>query len=183
MNNAFANAFGPNVLISPGKLGDTVLERGRGAAIAAAHALDRAKTPSHKLAEAGLRANAVAHDGVARLMTNQVQFIDGWMDEGVRRLELIAEARSLRTLVEAQIELLADTRARLSNDAERTLAILADVGTRLGEVFRSAPAQSAAEQVTPAPRIARTRHKKAVTRKKTVARKTAQKRAPRRNTR
>ena len=183
MNNAFASAFGPNLLTAPGKLGDTVLERGRGAAIAAANALDRARTPSHKLAEAGLRANAVAHDGVARLMKNQVQFIDGLMDEGVRRLELLAEARSLRTLVEAQIELLADTRARLSNDAERTLAILADVGTRLSEVFRSAPVQSSVEQVTPAPRVARTRRKKAAIRKKAVARKTRQKRAPRRNTR
>ena len=177
MNNAFANAFGPSLLTSPAKLGDTVLERGRDAAIAAAHALGRAKAPSHKLAEAGLRANAVAHDGMARLMKNQVQVIDGLMDEGVRRLELIAEARSLRTLVEAQIQLLADTRARLSNDAERTLAILAEVGTRLSEVFRSAPAKSPAEQVTAAPQVSRARREKA------AARKPRQKRATRRNTR
>ena len=170
MNMAFANNFGQRLLNSPEILGDTVIERGRDAARAAARVIDRVKAPSHRLAEAGLRVNTVAHETVARLLRNHLQIIDGMMDEGVRRLELAAQADDLRALFAAQIELLADTRARVSDDAERTLAILADSRARLNEAFSATVAAAAAEQEAPASRAARVRKPARAQRKRATRR-------------
>jgi len=178
VNLAFADAFGRGLLNSPKALGDAALEGGRGAAIAAARALDRVKAPSHRLVEIGLKANAVAHESLVRLVENQRQVIDGLMDESVRRLELLAQAESLRTLVSEQIEMLADTRTRFGDDTRRMLTILADTRAQLNELFSSVPAKVAAQGATQPTRTATVRP-----RKPAVARKRAVKRGPRRSSR
>jgi len=178
VNLAFADVIGRGLFNSPKALGDAALEGGRGAAIAAARAIDRVKAPSHRLVEIGLKANAVAHESLVRLVESQRQVIDGLMDESVRRLELLAEAQSVRTLVSEQIEMLADTRTRLGDDTRRTLAILTDTRARLTELFTSAPTKAAAKDVAQPARTPT-----APRRKPAVVRKRAQKRAPRRSSR
>jgi hypothetical protein len=180
VNLAFTDVLGRSLFNSPKALGDAALEGGRGAAIAAARALDRVKVPSHRIVEMGLKANAVAHDSLVRLVESHRQVVDGLMDEGVRRLEVLAEADSLRTLVNEQIELLADTRSRLSDDARRMLKILADTRAQLTAVLSIAPADATIEPV--AQPVAQRARKPAV-RRKAVVRKRAQKRAPRRSSR
>jgi phasin family protein len=179
--NAFATpAFPKTLLAAPQLVGDAAVERSRNAARVAARALDGAKAPSHRLAEASLRANTVAHEAVARLVKNQLQVIDGLMDDGIRRLELVAEADSLRSLVAEQLELLADTRARLSSDARRTFAILADTRVQLAAALAS-PVSIAKAPATRRAAPAKTPRKKAVaaTRKRPAKRATGTRRRAR----
>jgi hypothetical protein len=169
MDNPVA-AFGRNLFATPAFIADAAIDRSRGAALATARMLGAAKTPAHALAEAGLRANAAAGGALAHLMRNNVQVIDGLLDEGVRRLELMAEAVSLRTLVTEQVDLLAETRTRVNADARRTLAILVDARTAITEALTGAlPTRGTPNDATPRVQRART--------KKTASRKRPQKRA------
>jgi hypothetical protein len=162
MNSALESFFNGNLLKAPQLLGEGAIERSRAAALSAARVLDGTKAPSHRLAEAGLKVNAVIHHSVARLVNNQVRVLDGFVDEGVRRLELAAEASALRPLIVNQIGLLADTGTRLAADARRTLSILADTRAQLSEVFTAAPAKGPA---TPARRARPARATSAGTRR------------------
>ena len=116
--------------------------------------------------------NSVSHcNGAVRANLNllfhrNVQVLDGFLDEGVRRLERMAEADSWRALVTEQIELLADTRARLSADARRTLAILADARTRITDAFAGAHAESGTTRSDAPQRAQRARAKKATAKKR-----------------
>ena len=169
--NSTATSLPKILLAAPQVFGDVAVERSRNAARAAARAIGGVKAPSHRLAAASLRANTVAHDSVARLVRNQLQLVDGLMDEGIRRLELVAEADSFRSLVAEQLELLSDTRARLSDDARRTFAILADTRAQFTAALSgAAPKAAPAAKRTPA---------KASKKKASSARKRPAKRATR----
>jgi len=130
--------FGRSLLAAPSLVADTAMERGRGAVLAGARLLDAARTPTHALAEAGLRAQAAAGESVAQLVRNNLRVIDGLLDEGVHRLELAAQADSLRTLFSEQLELLAETRERMNADARRTLALLSEARVQIGSAFAGA---------------------------------------------
>jgi hypothetical protein len=173
--------LGRSLLAAPSFVADATVERSRGAVLAGARLLDAAKAPTHALAEAGLRVQAVAGKTLLHLVQNNLRVIDGLLDEGVRRLELAAQADNLRTLVSEQIELLADTRERMGEDARRTLALLSDARTQIGAAFASAlPVSPEARDEAPRPaqrartRVQRTRAKKSTPSKRT--RKTASKR-------
>jgi hypothetical protein len=159
-------AFGRNLLATPSLVADAAIDRSRQAAIATARALGAAKTPSHTLAEASLRANAAAGETVAHLVKSNVQVLDGFLDEGVRRLERMAEADSWRALVTEQIELLADTRARLSADVRRTLAILVDARARITDALAGALVESGTTRSDAPQRALRARAKKATAKKR-----------------
>jgi hypothetical protein len=138
MTTTTLTAFGRRLLAAPSLAADAAIERSRGAALASARLLEAAKSPAHALAEAGLRAQAAAGDSMARLVRNNMRVVEGLLDEGVRRLERAARADSLRTLVADQIELLGDTRARMSADAHRTLALLSEARMQVGAAFAGA---------------------------------------------
>jgi phasin family protein len=171
MNRTTVASLPKALLAAPQVLGDVAVERSRNAARAAARAIGGAKAPSHRLAEASLRANTVAHDSMARLVRNQLQVLDGLMDEGIRRLELVAEADGFRTLMAEQLELLSDTRARLSGDARRTFAILADTREQLATALTATATQPTAPARRAAP--AKTPRKKAASARKRPAKRAA----------
>lgn len=127
--------------------GEAALAHGRNVARAAARALERAKAPSHALAATTLKLGAVVHESVGRLLESQLQAWDGAIDESVRRLTRAADAEGLRPLIAGQLEMMSETRARIAEDARRTLGILADARAKIGDAL----AQSAARP-EPAPR-------------------------------
>jgi phasin family protein len=120
--------------------GEAALAHGRNVARAAARALERAKAPSHALAATTLKLGAVVHESVGRLLESQLQAWDGAIDESVRRLTRAADAEGLRPLIAGQLEMMSETRARIVEDARRTLGILADARAKIGDAL----AQSAA---------------------------------------
>jgi hypothetical protein len=135
---------------------DAAVTHGRTVARAAARALDGARAPSHALAATTLKVNAVLHESVERLVDSQLRAWDGVLDESVRRLTVAADADGLRPLLAGQIGLMNDTRARIVEDARRTLGILADARAKLGAVF-AAPAAHTPQPVQRASRPARKR--------------------------
>lgn len=152
--------------------GEAALAHGRNVARAAARALERAKAPSHALAETTLKLGAVVHESVGRLLESQLQAWDGAIDESVRRLTRAADADGLRPLIAGQLEMMSETRARIVEDARRTLGILADARAKIGDAL----AQSAAR-----PEPARRGRKTAAqpTRKRKTTRRPARRPAPR----
>lgn len=103
----------------------------RSALTRAARLVANAKRPTQVIGEAGLRVNQVAHDGIEQMLRHQVHVVEGFMDESAQRLQLAAEAGSLRSLVNEQVAMMPETRSRLVKDVRTALNILGDTRTGL----------------------------------------------------
>ncbi len=102
----------------------------------AAAVVANAKRPTQRLGAASLRMNNVAHDGIEQLVRHQVHVVEGMMDEGAQRLQLAAEAGSLRSMLNEQVSLLPETRTRLVKDVRTALDILGETRTGLTAAVR-----------------------------------------------
>jgi phasin family protein len=120
----------------PAKLTSDSVVRLRRALTQTARLIANAKRPTQVIGAAGLRVNQVAHDSVEQLVKHQVHVIEGVMDESAQRLQLAAEAGSIQSLLNEQVALLPETRARLSKDVRTALEILGSTRTGLASALR-----------------------------------------------
>lgn len=145
----------------------------RGTAQKAAKRVAAVRTPVKTLAEATGRLNDLSHRYVEQLVRQQVQTLEGILTDGAERLERVARADNLKTLVADQAELLSASRERLKRDLKATWAIAASTGREIGAVAVETYAQliHGAKTVSkPAAKRASARPRKATsTRKSRVA--------------
>jgi phasin family protein len=137
----------------PSGLTENSVVQARSALHRAAQFIANAKRPTKVIGEAGLRVNQAAHDGVDKLVRHQVHMVEAMMDESAQRLQLASEAGSFKSLMNEQVAMLPETRARLVKDVRKTLEIVAETGTGVTSAVREefaalralagAPAESA----------------------------------------
>lgn len=121
----------------PRAWGQYAVDGGRTAATMAANVMTGAKKPARRLIKTGLKLNTVAHDSVADLLKLQARALEGTMDAGARRMELLADADSLRAMVKDQIALVPESRDRVVDDARKALDILNEAREELIEVINA----------------------------------------------
>lgn len=102
--------------------------------------LVRTKQPVHTLATAGLKINSLSHDGIEKLLKQQVASFEDLVDGSAHRLEMAARARSLKALVQDQIASLPASRDTAVANARKTLEIVKSTGDGLGTVVKTTAA-------------------------------------------
>lgn len=158
---------------------------GRAVAGVAASALLSSREPTRRVAKAGLKLNKITHSSIADMVKLQAEIVEGTVEAGAKRLELIADADSLRTLVKDQVALMPETRDRVAGDARKTVKLFAETRDELVEAFGKAPSKPARKtraRKAPVKRAAKKAAKKAAPAKKAAKRKTATRKAPSRKT-
>jgi phasin family protein len=124
------------VFAAPSQITRNSIVAARGALTRGARLMASAKRPTQVVGKAGLRLNQVAHDSVEQLLKHQVHVLEGLMDESAQRLQVAAEAGTLRSLVNEQVAMLPESRARLVKDLRVALDILLDTRKDLTSVVR-----------------------------------------------
>lgn len=158
----------------------------RNAGLETADMISRTKGPVHAFADTSLKLNALSHKSIEKLMKQQVAMFDDLIDGSARRLEMAARAKSVKTLVEAQIASLPKSRDHALANARKTVALVRDTGDAVSdllkdvvvEISKSRPVRKPARKKAagrPAAKKAPARKPRA---KKAVARKTTARKAP-----
>ncbi len=93
-----------------------------------------ARTPVERLADASLRLNKLSAHCVEQLVSQQAATAQELLADGAQRLRVLAKARSLRDAWSDQVELFDTTRARTTQNLQRTLAIVSDAGRNVSEL-------------------------------------------------
>jgi phasin family protein len=102
--------------------------------------LVRTKQPVNTLATAGLKINSLSHEGIEKLLKQQVASFEDLVDGSARRLEMAARAKSLKALVQDQIASLPASRDAAVANARKTLEIVTSTGDGLGTVVKTTAA-------------------------------------------
>ncbi len=123
-------------MAAPMQLTRDSVVRARGALSRTAGLVASAKGPTQRIGTAGLRINEVAHDGIDQLVRHQVHVVEGIFDDSAQRLQVAAQAGSLRSLVNEQVSMLPQTRSRVISDVRTTFTILDDTRAKLTAVVR-----------------------------------------------
>jgi hypothetical protein len=109
----------------------------------------------------------VSHRYFARFVKQQLQNLEGVLEDGADRLGRAAEAKDFRALVAEQAKLYPASRERLGRDLKATWILTADTGRELGSIASETYAQLV-HGTSVKPKAARksARRKKAATRRK-----------------
>jgi hypothetical protein len=165
----------------------------RSAGLETAQIITRTKRPVHAVADTGLKLNALSQKSIEKLVKQQIAVFDDLIDGSARRIEMAARAKSMKTLVDAQIAMLPKSRDHALANAKKTAALVRDTGDAFGDLFKDVvvdlsatrpgrkPARKKKAVGRPAARkaavVSKPRAKKAAA-KKRVVRKAAPKAAP-----
>lgn len=125
----------------------------------AAEVVAASRTPVGTLAQATQRLNDLAHDSVAKLLSQQASTIDGLIGDGVERLKRLAQAEDLKSFVRKQVELNPVVRQRVVRDFQELWSIAArtgrDIGTLASDTYaeliygvKTSPKRAAAHKTT-----------------------------------
>ncbi len=96
----------------------------------------RRKRPLDVVTDKTLKLNGISHEGAARLVRQQADFIEGTFEGTARRLRTAADANSFRSLVDGQVKLVPETRDRFVDEIRKTFEIFGDVRNELGQLVR-----------------------------------------------
>jgi hypothetical protein len=108
----------------------------RSAGLETAQMITRTKRPVHAVADTGLKFNTLSHKSIEKLVKQQIAVFDDLIDGSARRLEMAARAKSMKTLVEAQIAMLPKSRDHALANAKKTAAIVRDTGDAFSDLFK-----------------------------------------------
>jgi phasin family protein len=139
----------------------------RRAAEQAANGVCAAREPIRVMADAGRRLNDISHRYLGELVKQQLQTLEGVIEDGSERLNRAARARDLRTLIAEQKKLYPASRERLGRDLKLTWALAASTGREVGALASEAYAELV-HGVRPARKAPR-RKKRAAARKASKA--------------
>lgn len=139
----------------------------------AANAVDSLKNPTHILNNAGSKLNDLSHDYIARLLKEQRRIVDGVVEDGAKRLRVIADAGNLNEFWDAQLALFPATRDRVVGNVRETLDILGDTRDGLKELFQATVLEFKGRKTPKAARKPRATKKKVAAKKPAASKKTA----------
>lgn len=185
--------FADNLKAESRLMADRAVASLRSAGLETAQIITRTKRPVHAVADTGLKLNALSQKSIEKLVKQQITVFDDLIDGSARRIEMAARAKSMKTLVEAQIAMLPKSRDHALANAKKTAALVRDTGDAFGDLFKDVvvdlsatrpgrkPARKKKAVGRPAARkaavVRKPRAKKAAA-KKPVVRKAAPKAAP-----
>jgi hypothetical protein len=133
----------------------------------AADQVGAVETPIETLAKASHELNAITHRYFERMIEQNVDTLKGALDDGARRMRLVAKADGITGLYSDQVKFADVTTDRLTRDAKATWTILADAGQEISEVALSTYAKLMQ------PKVMKSRVRKVVKTAKTRAKKAA----------
>ncbi len=126
----------------------------------AAAQVARVESPIDVVATAGLKLNSLSHEYAERMLEQNVETFKGALNDGVRRLRMVADASSVGAMYAEQVKLNAVTADRITRDAKATWNIVSEAGRKVSELALSTYAQLVRE--TPLKARRATRVKKVV---------------------
>ena len=121
--------FARDLRVEYGLRADRALSTIREATIDTAELIKSGKSPIRKFADTGLKLNRITSRSVDKLVRNQVNLVEGTLDDGARRLKMAARANTVRSLVGDQIATLPASRDRTIGSARKTIDIIRLTGT------------------------------------------------------
>lgn len=161
------------------QLADRAIKGLRTAGLETAEIITKTKKPVHAIADTGLKFNTLSHKSIEKLVKQQVAAIDDLIDGSAERLEKAARARTVRTLVEGQINTLPQTRKHAVKNAKKTVSLVRETGDAFGDLFKDVVVDIASARKPAAKKKTAGRKKTAATKKapgrKPAAKKTAAK--------
>ena len=104
----------------------------------AAGRVSRGKKPVKTLSRMGLKLTAVGHRTADKVLKQNTKLVENQIDAFADRLQAVAEATDVRSLVEEQVRMIPENASRLVNDTRNTLSIVADAGSEVKSVFTGA---------------------------------------------
>lgn len=161
------------------QLADRAIKGLRTAGLETAGIITKTKKPVHAIADTGLKFNTLSHKSIEKLVKQQVAAIDDLIDGSAERLEKAARARTVRTLVEGQINTLPQTRKHAVKNARKTVSLVRETGDAFGDLFKDVVVDISSARKPAAKKKTAGRRKAAATKKapgrKPAAKKTAAK--------
>jgi len=159
------------------KLRQESVRSARAAALGSAGSIKSLKAPVRVVARSGVKLSAVSQTAVQELIELQSDMLTAAIAEAALRLERASRADSVVELVRDQFEMIPATRARITSDAERALAILTSAGREVRSVAAHAYERVVDTTDEQAPAQRKTRRKAKKVARKTTARARARKAA------
>lgn len=147
------------------------LEQARQRVKQAAEVVSATRTPVKTLVQAGQRLNSLTHDYVEHLLVAQARTVEGLIDQGVERLQRLAQADNAKSLVRQQTELGSAGRKRLARDAGNLWKIVSDTGREIGALASDTYAELVYGGRTVTQPVARRKRAKTSATKRTRAKK------------
>jgi phasin family protein len=120
---------------------ERAVEAARESVVRAAEQVEKVESPLELVAKAGLKLNDLSHQYVGALFEQNVDTLKGAVNDGVRRLHLVAKASDVRELYTSQAEYNAVTSDRIARDAKATWNIVAKAGREVSELALTTYAQ------------------------------------------
>jgi phasin family protein len=139
---------------------ERAVEAAREGVTMAATQVEKVESPIDVVAKAGLQLNTMSHEYVERMLEQNVDTLKGALNDGVRRLHLIANAGSFGELYARQVKFNAVSGDRMTRDAKATWEIVTDAGRKVSDLALTTYAQLVRE--TPVKARRTTRAKKTV---------------------
>jgi hypothetical protein len=123
-----------------GRVKDTAehaVDQAKNSTQVAANALDSLKNPAHILNSASMKLNDLSHDYFKRLLKEQRKIVDGVVEDGAKRIRIIADADNLKEFWDTQRALYPATRDRVVTNVKETLEILGHTRDGLKDLWES----------------------------------------------
>jgi phasin family protein len=113
---------------------ERAVEVAREGVVRAAKQVEMVESPIDVVAKAGLKLNDLSHSYFERMLEQNIDTVKGAMNDGVRRLRLVAKADTLADLYKDQAKYNAVTTDRVVRDAKATWEIVATAGREVSEL-------------------------------------------------
>ena len=123
-----------------GRVKDTAenaIDQAKNSTQVAANAVGSLKNPAHTLNSAGMKLNDLSHDYFKRLLKEQRKIVDGVVEDGAKRIRVMADADNLKELWKTQRALFPATRDRVATNVKETLEILGHTRDGLKDLWQS----------------------------------------------
>jgi phasin family protein len=102
----------------------------------AAGRVTRGKKPVKAISRFGVKVSGVSHRTVNKLWKRQTKLVEDQIDAVAGHLKAAAKADGLRSLVEAQMELIPDNANRFKDEARGAFDIVKSAGSEIREIVR-----------------------------------------------
>jgi phasin family protein len=106
-----------------------------------AERVEKVENPIDVVAKAGLKLNDLSHQYVGKMFAQNIDTLKGAMNDGVRRLHLVAKADGVRDLYASQAKFNAVTSDRVRRDAKATWEIISKAGREVSDLALTTYAQ------------------------------------------
>ncbi len=101
----------------------------------AAGRVSRGKKPVKAISRMGLKLTAVGHRTADKILKQNTRLLENQIDAFAGRLQAVADATDVRSLVEEQVRMIPENASRLVSDTRDALSIVAGAGSEVKTVF------------------------------------------------